>query len=60
MGFCGACKNYKKMPDRIDIINYPWGGYDTIEVEQGLCEILETLVVGSYPADDCNFFDKED
>ena len=43
--FCGLCNKFKPLPVRIERFEYPWGGYDDLYIEEGICEYHKTKVV---------------
>ena len=35
--FCAFCKHYQALSVREEKMHYPWGGYDILYIEEGIC-----------------------
>ena len=47
--YCGLCANYNPLPDRAEKIKYPWGGYDILYINEGICSKNNTTVSSLCP-----------
>lgn len=58
--FCAFCKHYQALPAREEKMHYPWGGYDILYIEEGICSKENVKVNAMYEAYCKNFRLKEE